>query len=624
MGLGTLLRAAIGATFTPQRVSRGQAQAVLERLSAVTHVTGSAEQLANDRERRVGGVNDWNVARQGMPYHSRLMRELTDFVSRPAVTNLAHALRLGAGALLVTPYGSNRVRAGASATCLVVHTLVAPRHHYGADGSDHVAWISQMLSLAGRLSRHDRAVVDATLWLASLQAVMSYAASGWVKLAGEPWRNDEAVPGIMRTRVYGNKHIHRLLIRYPVLNRIIGKATLVLECGYPVIYAVGGRLGRPIMAAGAMMHLSIAATMGLGRFVTAFLSFYGALAYTAQPRELAPGRDDRMSRLVLGGSALTVVGLVLAAEVRRRRILVPDDRDRCLDTRSGATLTYRLDEGSTVATGSDRPLFVLENGLMVPRGFWSWIANDLQAHGDVVTYHRAGYGASTGTGGVGRVRPFSHLVGDLEDLLEHLGEERTGPVVLIGHSLGGYLVHELAAARPDLVDRVVLIDSTHPDELRNSPQQAFAAEGVLDSLRMGRWSLRLGLGPMLEQPRWAYQLSGDTATESMRLYRDARLWATALAEWQALVDSFAHATGTKSIAHPLLVLTARASVAADEAMLDLHRDFAEASPLGRHVVLEQADHESILTSREVSARTSAEIIDFLPSSPADVLVQEAV
>jgi len=51
----------------------------------------------------------------------------------------------------------------------------------------------------------------------------------------------------------------------------------------------------------------------------------------------------------------------------------------------------------------------------------------------------------------------------LDDVLETVGEQ---PRVWLGHSFGGRLVLELAAARPQLVDRAVLLDPA----LRNRPE----------------------------------------------------------------------------------------------------------------------------------------------------------
>lgn len=49
------------------------------------------------------------------------------------------------------------------------------------------------------------------------------------------------------------------------------------------------------------------------------------------------------------------------------------------------------------------------------------------------------------------------LIGTLEDRIGELAETASRPVRLVGWSLGGYLVREVARERPDLVDRVVTL-----------------------------------------------------------------------------------------------------------------------------------------------------------------------
>jgi pimeloyl-ACP methyl ester carboxylesterase len=44
-------------------------------------------------------------------------------------------------------------------------------------------------------------------------------------------------------------------------------------------------------------------------------------------------------------------------------------------------------------------------------------------------------------------------------LIDHIETEELGPVAIAGHSLGGQLALQIAAERPDLVDRVLVVDS---------------------------------------------------------------------------------------------------------------------------------------------------------------------
>lgn len=587
------------AAFRPPVVNRDQALAVLERVSALTHLTGSAEQLSIHAERLPGGANDWEQNRGAMAYRSRPLRALTDFFARPRITNLTQGARLAASALLVTPWGSNRVRAGANLVCLATTYVLAPRHHWGGDGSDQVAWWSQAMTAATRLAGRDRRVEDAVLWATSIQAVMSYAVSGWVKVAGETWRNDEAFVGVMRTKVYGNQHVWRLIRRYPRLSAVIGKATLALECSYPLVFLARGRLTVPYLAASGSMHLAIAATMGLGRFVTAFGSMYGAVAYTLQPREQAPDRSDALARSTAAVATATLVALGAAAVRRRHRVLRWEPGDRATVTSTGATLAHREVRAEGAATSDT--LFVLESGLMAPVHLWSRLVADLRRSGDVLTYGRPGYGPSSPGPDP---RDLGSFVDDLESLLEQVGRGRR--VVLVGHSLGGYIAHRLAVRRPDLVDLLVLLDATHPEELQRSPQQAQGNDGVLSGMRLGYLSMVAGAGPFMEPPQWAAAMEPRERDAALLLYRDARLWRAGIDEWRAAMAEFATEPGLTPHEGPTLVLTARGSVTTDEEMLQMHREMA-AGGAGRHVVIEGAEHVTLLTSAPLVEQVAQEI-----------------
>ncbi|MCB5181770.1 alpha/beta fold hydrolase [Streptomyces antimicrobicus] len=118
---------------------------------------------------------------------------------------------------------------------------------------------------------------------------------------------------------------------------------------------------------------------------------------------------------------------------------------RTLTLQDGRTLSY-LDFG-----GPGRPLLALHGHLSEGASFaalaaalgdaWRVVAPDQRGHGDsdrAAAYDRAGY------------------LGDLRDLLDHLD---LGPVVALGHSLGGINAIHLAAEDPDRVAALVAVDT---------------------------------------------------------------------------------------------------------------------------------------------------------------------
>jgi 3-oxoadipate enol-lactonase len=99
--------------------------------------------------------------------------------------------------------------------------------------------------------------------------------------------------------------------------------------------------------------------------------------------------------------------------------------------------------------GSGRPLLLVA-GIPAVASDWAPLAERLSGSRRVIAFDNRGSGSSTVTPG-----PYStaSLATDAIALLDHLGIERAD---VFGMSLGGMIAQELALARPDRVDRLVL------------------------------------------------------------------------------------------------------------------------------------------------------------------------
>lgn len=133
----------------------------------------------------------------------------------------------------------------------------------------------------------------------------------------------------------------------------------------------------------------------------------------------------------------------------------------------------------------------------------------------VCTFDRAGYGWSDEGPDP---RDSQQNVTELKALLENAGEE--APYILIGHSLGGINVILFAAENPDLVAGVMLLDSSHPDqmELLNADVPEIVA---IEDMTAGAYQTLLDLA---EQGTLTADMVGDFQPPTLS-ETDAAIWA---------------------------------------------------------------------------------------------------
>ncbi|MEU6348988.1 alpha/beta hydrolase [Streptomyces sp. NPDC047072] len=127
---------------------------------------------------------------------------------------------------------------------------------------------------------------------------------------------------------------------------------------------------------------------------------------------------------------------------------------------------FHTDEGP----GADRAgeTLLLVHGGACDSHDWSAQIGAFAARHRVIAPDLRGHGRSTGLTGGQRPRDFA------DDLAELLDEIATGPVVVVGHSLGAVVASVLAVEHPSLVRAVVAVDPSYGFEAEFVPQLAAA------------------------------------------------------------------------------------------------------------------------------------------------------
>lgn len=138
-----------------------------------------------------------------------------------------------------------------------------------------------------------------------------------------------------------------------------------------------------------------------------------------------------------------------------------------------------LPDGITLACRADgragTPRVLLLHGFPEAAFIWDEVMALLATQADCTAPNLRGYPGSSQPTEVAAYRP-RQLVGDVAAAIEALG----GPVdLLVAHDWGGALAWNLAAQRPQLMKRLLIINSPHPAtflrELRDNPAQQAAS-----------------------------------------------------------------------------------------------------------------------------------------------------
>lgn len=136
-------------------------------------------------------------------------------------------------------------------------------------------------------------------------------------------------------------------------------------------------------------------------------------------------------------------------------------------------------------TGSGSPTIVLEAGLGNDSMTWGGVQPVLSSTTRVCSYDRAGFGWSDP---LPAPRDADHVAAELHELL--LQAKVTGPIVLMGHSIGGMYLRDYATRYPADIVGIVFEDSSTPLQDDNPANKALASKAP---------------------PRWAFELLTKSA-----------------------------------------------------------------------------------------------------------------
>lgn len=251
---------------------------------------------------------------------------------------------------------------------------------------------------------------------------------------------------------------------------------------------------------------------------------------------------------------------------------------------------------------------LLDNGLGTPHEYWDWVCEALPPDLGYVKFNRPGYGLSSSPAGYGLEHHFA--------LLQELRDTFAGglPLVLAGHSLGGYLVAAYASRHPGAargVTSVVMVDATDVAHLRSS-RRSEVDRWSRQSMLMERAYAMAGVAAFRPALNKFETYRQDVNRSSRAFLAEPRTWAMAHRDYR---DAMTYPELT-SLDLPLTVVTAENNQGDNDAHRVVQSRMATLSERSRHRFVEGSDHETILSVRGFAEQVAKAIADEPPTGPA--------
>jgi pimeloyl-ACP methyl ester carboxylesterase len=205
-------------------------------------------------------------------------------------------------------------------------------------------------------------------------------------------------------------------------------------------------------------------------------------------------------------------------------------------------------------------------------------------------------------------------VDDLHRLLQKAGV--TGPYVMVGHSIGGIYVRQYAAYYPNEVAGIVLMDSSHPDQLARVPaiRSAMPRETRIDATlptlaRLGIWRLYFAAGGKLD----FNGLPPHQFAEVTAFWSSPENLTSLYAETAAIPSILADAHPLGGLGSlPLAVITHGAEPPAY--LVEMQNELALLSSNSLHITVPGATHLSLALNPEHASFTSRAILQVVQAA----------
>ncbi len=298
--------------------------------------------------------------------------------------------------------------------------------------------------------------------------------------------------------------------------------------------------------------------------------------------------------IVLGASVLAAASAAAVVAARRLNSVADWPEAPGRFTTVGSESIHHLSNSE-----GNGPTIVFESALSCPCTEWAWVIRELDGRLPYLAYDRPGNGWSTQHA---PPRTAAEHAATLRELLSNAG--LPGPYVLVGHSVGGLLARTFALHHADDVAGIVLVDSSHPDQLERSALQREGMSLVEQGIWATYWRARFGLSRPDDGFGAIGELPEHLVEPSRKVMHRPEPWAAArreFADWYTFWANEAREAVPRADV-PVAVVTAGAQSSMDLAHARMQAELAQLTDVGSHDVVYAAEHDALVMRRELASR----------------------
>jgi hypothetical protein len=270
--------------MTAFNLNASEAVSLTVRLCCIGRAIGLAELAIARRERRAGGMLNWEVA--GLVADPALDEKPSSFPGFARLRSFVWRRFVGVPPWLFTCFlwidaaavlglflwpGSAALRA----TAAIFLLIQMKRHYFSVDGSDEMTLLCLAATCLGGIGDSSRYVA----FFLAAELALAYTTAGAYKAASPFWQKGKALLSITRTRAFGHPQVSKLLNRHPLLSRYSELALVLWESGFLIALIAPRPVLWMMLAAGLVFHLSCAWVMGLNTFLWAFAAGYPCVIF---------------------------------------------------------------------------------------------------------------------------------------------------------------------------------------------------------------------------------------------------------------------------------------------------------------------------------------------------------